>query len=137
MLLLDEIDQKHSVKIDKIKRDIENINKNKLDLSTYEGFKSMMEDKFVKLTENYRDQIDRMLNNENYVEKYVPVYTQRMINESLEYVLKRKQKKKLLKFNEIKMPLLMQVIFNDQGEPNLLEKQRKFHYQLMEDFISE
>ena len=54
-----------------------------------------------------------MLNNENYVEKYVPIYTQRMISEALDYVLKKKQKKKLQKFNEIKMPLLMQVIFND------------------------
>jgi len=30
-----------------------------------------------------------------------------MINETLEYVVKRTEKKKLLKFNEIKMPMLL------------------------------
>ena len=60
---------------------------NEVEFST---FKTTIEQKFVKLTDNYKDQIDRMLNNENYVEKYIPIYNQRMITEALEHVLKKK-----------------------------------------------
>ena len=78
-----------------------------------------------------------MLNNENYLEKYTPIYTQRMINDTLEQILKRKQKKKLIKYNEIKMPLLLQPIFEDVGIPNLIKLQREFHSLIMRGFISE
>ena len=90
-----------------------------------------------EITENYGLQVDRMLNNENYLEKYTPIYTQRMINETLEYVVKRTEKKKLLKFNEIKMPMLLQPIFDDSGLPNLLQFQRNFHKILMENLVTE
>lgn len=89
------------------------------------------------MTENFGISIDRMLNNENYLEKYTPIYTQRMINDTLEQILKRKQKKKLIKYNEIKMPLLLQPIFEDVGIPNLIKLQREFHSLIMRGFISE
>ena len=64
---------------------------------------------------NYQEQIDRMLNNENYVEKYLPIYFQRQITETFEQVLKKRQMKKLEKYNEVKMPLLLSAIFEDFG----------------------
>jgi hypothetical protein len=46
-------------------------------------------------------------------------------------------KKKLAKFNEVKMPLLMQAMFDDVGLPNLIEFQRCFHTELMEGLLTE
>ena len=74
-----------------------------------------------------------MLNTENYVEKYLPIYMQRQISETFDAVLKRKQKKKLVKFNEVKVPVLMHAMFNDYGIPNLMKWQAQFHRIIMED----
>ena len=43
-----------------------------------------------------------------------------MITDTFDAVLKKKQKKRLLKYNEIKMPILLAPIFEDFGIPNLV-----------------
>ncbi|CDW87867.1 UNKNOWN [Stylonychia lemnae] len=134
---LDEVDQKQQLNINEILEDVKNVLRDKLNQIEFNDFRVVMENHMRELTENYGLQVDRMLNNENYLEKYTPIYTQRMINETLEYVVKRTEKKKLLKFNEIKMPMLLQPIFDDSGIPNLLSWQKKFHHQIMEGLITE
>eukprot|EP00347_Sterkiella_histriomuscorum_P011845 403370885 len=137
ILKLEQVDMKQSETLDKLKLQIQELKDTKLDQKFHVEFKQQLEDRLQALTENYGAQIDRMLNNENYVEKYAPIYTQRMINDTLEQILKKKQKKKLIKYNEIKMPLLLQPIFDDLGIPNLLTIQRQFHNQIMKGLISE
>lgn len=60
------------------------------------------------------------------------MYVQRQINDNFEQVLKKSQLKKLGKYMEIKMPILMASMFEDDGIPNLQEFQREFHRSIME-----
>ena len=83
--------------------------------------------KIAALASNYNNQVNRMLTNENYIEKYLPVYIQRMINENIECVTSKDNKKKQHHYMELKMPTLIQPIIEDSGEPNLIEMQKQFH----------
>lgn len=60
-----------------------------------------------------------MLNTENYVEKYLPIYMQRQSAEVMEIILNKKQFIKFKKYNEFKVPILMQAMFDDNGLPDL------------------
>lgn len=101
-------------------------------MSEHLNVKHALDEKLVALADNFSVQVDRMLNNENYVQKYIPMYVQRQLNENFDQVLKRSQLKKLAKYMEIKMPLLMAPMFEDDGIPNLMEFQKEFHRSIME-----
>ncbi len=60
-----------------------------------------------------------MLNTENYIEKYLPLFCQRELTEVLEVVLPKKQQYQLKKYNDFKIPILMHALFEDNGLPDL------------------
>ena len=74
---------------------------------------------------------------ENYVEKYLPIYINRQFIEVMEIVLMKKQMVKYRKYNDYKMPMLMEAMFRDNGMPELQKFQREFHAEIMTGFVSE
>ena len=86
-------------------------------MDLFTEFRSHVDDNFKDLCNNYQLQIDRMLNTENYVEKYLPIYINRQFIEVMDIVLMKKQQVKYKKYNEFKMPMLMEAMFNDNGIP--------------------
>jgi hypothetical protein len=44
---------------------------------------------------------------------------------------------KYKKYNEYKMPMLMEAMFRDNGIPELQKFQREFHAEIMTGFVSE
>jgi hypothetical protein len=74
---------------------------------------------------------------ENYVEKYLPIYINRQMTEVMDIVLLKKQLGKYKKYNEFKMPMLMEAMFTDNGLPDLQKKQREFHAEIMTGFMTE
>ena len=55
----------------------------------------------------------------------------------MEIVLLKKQLTKYKKYNEFKMPMLMEAMFRDNGIPELQKTQRQFHAEIMTGFVSE
>ena len=56
---------------------IEQVKSTKVENSLFEEFRAHVDETFKDLASNYQIQIDRMLNMENYVEKYIPIYINR------------------------------------------------------------
>ena len=62
---------------------------------------------------------------ENYIEKYQPLFTQRQINEALDYVLNvPKFQARVAKYAELKQEYLIDKILKDNGAPDLMSKQK-------------
>lgn len=59
------------------------------------------------------------------------------MTEVLDVVLTKKQHSKLKKYNEFKIPILMQEMFSDNGLPDLQKVQRRFHYEIMNGILSD
>ena len=55
----------------------------------------------------------------------------------MDIVLMKKQMTKYRKYNEYKMPMLMEAMFRDNGIPELQKFQREFHAEIMTGFVSE
>jgi hypothetical protein len=55
----------------------------------------------------------------------------------MDIVLLKKQLTKYKKYNEFKMPMLMEAMFRDNGIPELQKTQRQFHAEIMTGFVSE
>ena len=60
-----------------------------MDESVYLDHRNFIDEHLRIMTDNFAKQVDRMLNNENYIEKYMPIYIQRQNTETCEQVLKR------------------------------------------------
>ena len=48
-----------------------------MDESVYLDHRNFIDEHLRIMTDNFAKQVDRMLNNENYIEKYMPIYIQR------------------------------------------------------------
>lgn len=74
---------------------------------------------------------NKVLSQENYLEKYQPLFTQRQIEEVLKYVLtSNKHKFKLKKFCDLKNDLFINKILADKGNPNLLNMAKEMRDQI-------
>ena len=60
-----------------------------MDESVYLDHRNFIDEHLRIMTDTFAKQVDRMLNNENYIVKYMPIYIQRQITETCEQVLKR------------------------------------------------
>ena len=56
---------------------IDDLKLNKCDLKIHKDVKENIESAIRDMASNYQLQIDRMLNTENYIEKYLPLFFQR------------------------------------------------------------
>lgn len=64
----------HSKKLEEIAKQIRVLQDTKTELKVHNEFKAFMEGNLRDMTGNYQLQIDRMLNTENYIEKYLPLF---------------------------------------------------------------
>ena len=71
-------------------RQVETLRGTKVEHLPFESFKKHVDETFSDLAANYQSQIDRMLNMENYVEKYLPIYINRQMTEVMDIVLLKK-----------------------------------------------
>jgi hypothetical protein len=86
----DTADELHEKLLNEMAAKIENINGQKVSVDLFNEFKTHVDDNFKDLCNNYQLQIDRVLNMENYVEKYLPIYINRQLNEVMDIVLMKK-----------------------------------------------
>jgi ubiquinone biosynthesis protein UbiJ len=73
----DTVDQNHSQKLADLQKQIEAILLNKTDTGVFNSFKENVEAGIRDMLSNYQLQVDRTLNTENYIEKYLPLFFQR------------------------------------------------------------
>ena len=86
----DNTDRLHEDQIQDLLRQVEKLRGTKLERAPFEDFRKHVDQAFSDLAANYQTQIDRMLNTENYVEKYLPIYINRQLTEVMDIVLLKK-----------------------------------------------
>jgi len=109
----------HLKRSQQMESQLEGYGVSKIDRVEYLEFVKQIDQKQQAIIEGYSQFKDRMLANENYTQKYQPLVIQRQITECLECIMDKKTKGRLAKFNELKMPILREPLFVDQGNPDL------------------
>ena len=64
---------------------------------------------------------------DNYMERYLPIRTQNLINDTLSSVLGGKSRRRLELYENEVTGLLFDALLNDDGRGNLIEQMRAMH----------
>ena len=88
----------------------------KLDISFFSEFQASFYAKMTDITSNVDKFVGQIETNSNYLQKYVPMQTQRAITHILEFVFPQKDVAwRLNWYNELKMPMLSAALLSDVG----------------------
>ena len=100
----------------------------KANQSDFESFSSEVKQTLTSLNAKTDKTQNLVKGCTNYVEKYLPLYTQRQVSDFIEYVFNdRAVKWRVNWYNEIKIPLLTTGILYDNGEQSLMSRVDLLH----------
>lgn len=111
---------KHENQIEKAIVDIETIKNHKADQLTFDLFLESTAKQINEISEYTEINRNMVHGCENYLEKYLPLFNQRQINETLDYVIPSvKTKWTIKKYGDAKNEHYTRRILQDDGKPDL------------------
>ena len=110
-----------------LQKDTKKLQLEKTDLKIFMKAKKMLECYDLENEIKIYKAVNHCVTLDNYLEKYLPIRTQALINETLRSVLSGKERRRLELYDNEKNSILYQYLLVDDGRGNVSEIMRELH----------